>query len=459
MSTSQQAYPPGLIEEQQSHSKWEQKNHGVWERTFDPIEQTVNFMAVASPSKLQFVITVGAILRDPIHVKELQNAWLALRYVYPVVGSTITDTGLRYQVPKSERELQHWVDETTKIEKTDLSPQEVALSAVAPKDSRGAEIWVLPRTNELFLLIRHEICDGVGSLILLNKFLELLRENKQFGLTDFGHEHTNLSEPISKIMKTGLPTERQRKQVDEMATEFVSQRALGLQTKPLDPNPVPKSGRIEHTFGQAETASILAACKVNGITITHAATAAAAIAILEHSGEQSGRFCTVCHVNMRELLPTEYNRALGNLFTTAFSSIPVSKSSELIGVSEQVKQVYNWWKYNKDNCACSTLMPDIVIDSLTAAFTAGVNIPAVMAPIPLGVVEKKITEQVEDFWFNLTVSGGGSCMYIYTVKDRLRFVYCYDAIFHEDNSIKEFNTTVIEHLMRGLELVQLANVS
>ncbi|EPS42288.1 hypothetical protein H072_3758 [Dactylellina haptotyla CBS 200.50] len=441
------------IATEQPDSKYQWKQFGgSWSRKFDPVEETVHFMTVASPL-LQWVITVGATVQNTALIGDVKTAWIALRNAYPVVGATITDTGLQYKVPDSEEELQKWVEETVICDRSGSSAQDLALSTVAPSGSRAAEIWFLPTTNEVFLMIRHEICDGVGSLILLNSFLELLNKGSVVEFAEFGREHTRLSTPITQIMKAEEPFTFQKKRANRMAEKYTRKRALSLRTEPQTASTTSKFQRTEYVFTKEETSNIIRACKENDITITHAATAAAAQAILEHSGKDSGPFATIYHVNMRDMLPEQYKRAIGNLFTTAFETIEISKSSNLLDLSEKMERIITSWKHKKNNVSYSNFLPEILIKTVIAAATEGTEFPAIVAPISLGVVEKYLTEPMIDFWFNLSTAGSGSCMYIYTAKERLRFVYCFDSAFHKLEGMQKFVKTTVGYFNEGLELV------
>ncbi|KAF3910406.1 hypothetical protein ABW20_dc0103759 [Dactylellina cionopaga] len=441
----------------ESKFQWRETAPGQWVRDYDPIEKTLHWIAVASPLMVQYVVTVGATLTESVTIEKVKDAWLALRYDHPVLACTIpsTGSGLQYQAVNSEG-LKEWVEATVKIDYSGKSAQKVGLAAAVPDASRGAELFFLPKRNEVFLALRHEICDGVGSLLLLNNLLKALRKDKPALSLEFGSEYTRLSAPITQISRSENPSADSIAQGHQMAEKYMNRRALSLTPKPLDlSGSPPQLKRIEHSFTEAETAKILKACKQRDITITHAATAVCAQTLLERSGETSGSFCTVCNINMRDLLPPPYNGPEGcvaNLFTTIFPAIQVSKSSSLVSLSRHVKQVYNWWKFKKDNIECAAAMPKIIEDSYVGAFANGIIPPTLYVPISLGLVETYVKEPMKDFWFNLSLSGDVVCLYVYTTKKRLRFVYCYNSAFHDEESIRELGQITRRYLNKGLNI-------
>ncbi|KAJ6259246.1 hypothetical protein Dda_6145 [Drechslerella dactyloides] len=441
----------------ESRIHWKEISPGKWTRDFDPIEKTLNFLTLASPVMMQFTIAAGGFLPDDeLSVEKVKDAWVALRYAHPILACKITGTGFEYQVPTDD-ELQKWVEETIIVDNSGKTGQDLALLAIGPK-TEAAELYFLPDRHEVFILLRHEIIDGIGSVILFNNLLRALHEGRK--ITKFGDEPALLNPSLTEILHAEDPSPDATNQAHQIAESYMAQRAISLKMKPIDPDMPSQLGRLEHEFSESETSAIVKACKDSGITVTTASTAAVAQAVLEHAGEESGHYCGVGNISIRDLLPAPYNgmdRGVGNLLTTSFPHFPVTTSSRLVELAEQTKKTYNWWKYKKDNVECASAMPNIMEDAFVNAIANGIEPPATVAAIGLGIVERYITEPMGDFWFNLSLSGSTCAMYVYTAKSRLRFVLCYNSTFHDEESMNLCMHLAVRFLNEGLGLKVVGN--
>ncbi|KAK6357170.1 hypothetical protein TWF718_001495 [Orbilia javanica] len=91
---------------------------------------------------------------------------------------------------------------------------------------------------------------------------------------------------------------------------------------------------------------------------------------------------------------------------------------------------------------------------ITTAMQQGILLPSGLILSSLGVVEKYITEPVDDYWLNLVVSTHtANGFFVYTVKGRLRFVICYNEAYYDDGGVEEFVSIVVRHLKGGLGIL------
>ncbi|KAK6498404.1 hypothetical protein TWF481_010995 [Arthrobotrys musiformis] len=435
----------------ESKIHWKEVSPGNWARDFDPVEKTLNLLTFGSPLLIQYIISIGAVLPEKRSLEEVKDAWAALRYFHPVIGCTITTTGFEYQVP-TEEGIRKWVEDTVVVDNSGKPGRELLLSAVAPKNG-ASELHFMPDRNEICLLLRHEVVDGIGSLILLNQYLKMLRQGTK--VSKFGDEPALLTPSITEILKAEEPSAAAIEEAHRIRDNYTKKRAIGLKTKPLDPAAPVTFQQVEHEFSEAETSAIIRACKERGITVIHATNAAMALAILENSGETSGNYCGVGPVSMRDLLPAPYNTpegGVGNLITAIFPMLEVSTSSEFLDLAEQISELYSWWKYKPDNVQCISALPDLLAEGFAMAAALGIEVPATVATISLGIIEKHVTEPVQDFWFNLGFSVSTSAMYVYTSKGRLRFALCYSSAFHDTKGMEGVVDRTVHYLNRGLAL-------
>lgn len=436
----------------QSRYHWKETAKSQWTRPYDAVETVIHFMTVVNPDLLQWVISVGATLPEKdLSLQQIRNAWLSLRHEYPAIACTILNDGYLYEVP-TEDALHEWLNDTILEDSSGRTAEEIGLSSTALAAHHAAHLFYLPDTRQIFMLLRHEVVDGVGSVILLNCLLEKIRQNIKEAPT-FGEEWKRLHRPIAEIMGQEEATANNEAEAYELAEKYMQSRALSMKVKLQDPKERPMYKRFEYSFDEKETERILRACKEKGVTATNASIAATAQALLEWSGEISGPFCTVCNVNMRDLFPEPHSQAKhphGNYISTLFPAIAVSRSTSFLDLAETAREAVHGWKYKKDNVACGHLMPKIIVDSFTQAIVQGVEVPALMVPISLGLIERYVKEPMDDFWFNNGMTGNASCKYSYTAKGRLRFVYVWCSSFFDDTTMQEFNEVCVRYMREGL---------
>ncbi|KAF3223737.1 hypothetical protein TWF679_000175 [Orbilia oligospora] len=430
---------------------WREISAGKWARDFDPLEKVQNSLSLASPSMLQFAITVGATLPESEVIGDIKDAWIGLRYAHPMIGCNITTTGFEYKVPNAE-ELQKWADETVIYDSSGRSGKELLLEKIST-DAPVARLFFMSNRREIGIVLRHDMTDGIGSLILLNHLLKILRQEKD--VPRFGDEPTRLNPSITEIMHAENPSVDATKEAHLVKESYTRQRAMSLKTKTNPSNTPGNLADYVHEFTKEETSTILQACKEREITIINVSNAAMAKTLLELSGEESGRFCSLGAVNLRDVARAPHNapeRGVGNFAIPTFPAFQVTTSSNFLELARRVEGLHSYWKYKKDAIECVGALPELVEEGFTTAAKNGITIPTIVPVISLGIIEKYISEPVQDFWFNVRFATSTCAMYVYTVGSRLRFVFCYNSGFHEEESIKVLIDTAIRHVYQGLAL-------
>ncbi|EPS36389.1 hypothetical protein H072_10081 [Dactylellina haptotyla CBS 200.50] len=427
---------------------WREIAPGRWTRDFDPLEKCLHFSALASPHLVQWTVSFGAILPEiTFSVEEIKAAWLVLRHTHPHIACTIQDTGYCYQVP-TEEDLEKWLDETVHVDNSGKPGRELAMSLEPPSSSR---VVFLPDRREIFFQIRHELIDGVGSTKLLDWFLKTLSEGGK-PIPKFGDEASRLSPSIAQLMDAENPPPAVLEEGRKIGERYLSNPAVGLKMESYEaglPNPG-ASRLLEHDFSENETSAIIEACKREGYTVTQVTSAAAAAAMLEHSGQETGKFTSFFIADLRDKLHKP--PMVGLYVTPGLGVIPLTRSTPFSELVKAAKKEYEW-KHNKNNVACHGPMAQMIQDALSMAMANEMVLPAGINISSLGVVEKYLKEPVEDFWINLVVAThlhGG--FFVYTVKNRLRFSFCYNEGYFTETSIKEYMDMTVKHLQKGLNI-------
>ncbi|EPS39000.1 hypothetical protein H072_7224 [Dactylellina haptotyla CBS 200.50] len=325
----------------------------------------------------------------------------------------------------------------------------------------GAELYYLPESREVLLRVRHELSDGIGSIMLLNEFLKILR-GKCFATNEYnpGKDVERLPPSLPQIMHAKPPTAEIIKKGQGIAA-ILNTPVMGLQRR-LKSSSIPQqSQRFEFVFNEDETSILLRKCKTNGITITHATTVAASKALLDQMKVEHGSFGTVFYTSLRDLSPNPYNQptyALSNQISVKMAIFPASKREDFFKAARRIKQEYLSWKDDEDNVAtqgpiydalAGTAMGDIVISKTSAEVNTDLN-PVVVSGI--GLTEKYLTESVEDFWFSVSAGDFGGTLYVYTAQSKLRLVFVYNSRFYAVENMEKYVHRVVEELNIGLDI-------
>ncbi|KAF3268025.1 hypothetical protein TWF128_008039 [Orbilia oligospora] len=201
----------------------------------------------------------------------------------------------------------------------------------------------MPDRREIVIVLRHDMTDGMGSLILLNHLIKILRQEKDF--PRFGDEPTRLTPSLAEIMHAENPSIDATKEAHLVKENFTKLRAMSLKTNPNQSN-TPGNSNYVHEFSEEKTSTILKACKERGITIINVSNAAMAKTLLELSGEESGRFCSLGAINLRDM---------------------------------RVEGLHSYWKYKKNTVECIGALPELVEEGFTTAAKNGITVPSIVA--------------------------------------------------------------------------------
>ncbi|KAF3096930.1 hypothetical protein TWF103_009698 [Orbilia oligospora] len=379
-----------------------------YQRPFDHLEKYEYYMSTMNPTISQRAVVVGVSLSSssPFSSLSLKAAWRSLRYAHPILGCKIIPTGFDFNV-KSSTEIDEWVESTVKT----IHPQEskegegeggqgqesqksIKLLSSNPPHPETAELYYSPSTNELFIQIRHEIIDGIGSLMLLNNFLTSLFSPPTQSSTRTDSPSL-LSPSTFKITGTKPASPEIVQKNASLVQAYFASPPISLSSNPSPTLPY-ESHRYDYTFTSSQSSLLLKTCKSHEITITHAVTASTAFSILKLTNQTSGVFSTTLPISLRDTLPAPYNTPVyAALFciTTPLPVMPITPETTLISLSKDVKREFDDWKNDKDNIRYHEpqlqMFEEAVKAGLSPSNSAG---KATVVVSSLGIVEKRFHE-------------------------------------------------------------------
>ncbi|KAK6501185.1 hypothetical protein TWF481_009030 [Arthrobotrys musiformis] len=451
---------------------------GTYTRPFDALEKYEYHMSTMPlPPSATFTTTnqraviVGATLSPSVTVgiADIKSAWRRLRYAHPILECSIIPAGFSF-TPRSPEEIDKWVDSTVTIIPANFqdikeykSKNNVKeISANPPRNADSAELYFSPSSNQLFLQLRHEIIDGVGSIMLLNNLLTLLLTPPP--QEEIPQETPSLLPRSVTELTNAAPTDEALIQKNNLLVQnYFSKTPISLPLPQSLPNPY-ESHRFEYTFPASTSKSLLSRCKKEGISITHATTAAAALSILKSTGEEAGTFSTTFPVSLRHTLPHPYNTpkyAASFCITSPLPTIPLSKSTPLISLSKAVKKEYEDWRNDKDAIRYHEPQLQLFEHAIRAGKTpsnAASSTGATVVVSSLGIIENHLTTQgVDEFWIGqVQATTPKIVVFLYTFAGRIHLAASYNRHFHEDGFVEGFVRVVVETLGEGLDVAVTA---
>ncbi|KAK6508534.1 hypothetical protein TWF506_010621 [Arthrobotrys conoides] len=465
-------------------SRWDPcvTNPHIYTTPFDPIEKITHYYAATiNPHIPQWSITSAATLPASSATytpSQIKSAWKTLRYHHPIIAVTVSDdeTGLVYKSPESLEEFEQWVEETVVIVSGDEDigrkggGREVLSYQKVPKTG---EVYWIPERREVVLHLPHQISDGIGSIILLNNFLKILRTGETIPDSGFRREDKRLPPSLFDTLggkdwrdgkNFGLKGEM-LKTAKEIAGRFLGNESIAVSIKDgvgMDTVPELPYGRIEYEFDEEETERIVKACKDMGVTVTNAVMTANAFEMAKHGDDATGegkkkkkKISNLVSVNYRPLIDGEERlQAGGNMFVDTFSVFEVEGDEgkkEFKQLAKEVKEELKKWKDNEDYISYTPLLVHRLEEAARKSVGKGDIGHSGFVVSSLGVVENYLKEEVDDFWFGISVaSASAGCLFIWTVKGKLRIAICFNNAWFGEGVIEEFMNGLVGGLRSGL---------
>ncbi|KAJ5784324.1 uncharacterized protein N7503_009536 [Penicillium pulvis] len=401
--------------------KWQEVSPGRYERPFDSIESFYRLIASAGAhlNKQHYFISSTLRLKNLPPLKDVQNAWRALRQRYPQIAAIPDETGarFRYTVP-SHTELDAWVQQSLIVD----------YGSSANEKNEGEQpshmflLFYLPGTRELLFRTPHWRIDGIGLMDLQNAFLRILANIPPSTIYLDGSEAKYLTPSLDGAAAVPLEVtpEITRSTNDEIAVYEQGQPSISIATLP---NVIPTATRrIFSRFSPKITTHIISACKSRGLTVTAAMHAAMVVAILPHiqhnfdpasRGQSGGKFTGFNAFDLRKYIAPPFNgpAAAVNVYHTG---IPFSIDLEFDRSFDSIAaKLLKQYKRDLSKDAPRNVFRflaqyvDKVLSVLGSPFSDPLRAPAYPELSSLGIINDHIaakhegsasTVEVEDWW-------------------------------------------------------------
>ena len=440
--------------------QWKQTALNRYERPLDDLESF--FMSIhtlgAQHNRQHWALSTGIKIRTErvTFTEELRSVWIALRYRHPIIATQVEDGKLVYHTA-DQIELEQWLKETFIVHPLNMMGSE--LYGTTPRPLKRVICNILPHTQEIVIQSTHVHLDGLGAVTLFDNLLRMLNEPQQAPI--FGNEAKNLLSPFSSLARIPAPTPEQQVRWDQSLNTWLNAHPT-LRLAATNINDVPGRSRMHSlTFTEASTTRIISASKELGLTVTHTAQAAIALASRAHGGKtEHNTFATFAVFNAREYCTNSCSDALALVGPHMTASPVIFNLGSFLTTAYSARESFVSDRADKY--------------ALTMGPTFSTTIPRILAtppPIPasspvlssFGNLDGRLRRRyganetdgkngihVVDFWCTLDEATPDFYVGLWTFRGRLRLQVGYNEKFHERDSVERWLGLVRGELEAGL---------
>ncbi|KAL1877314.1 hypothetical protein Plec18167_005004 [Paecilomyces lecythidis] len=424
----------------------------------------LNFTAKIHPT--------GTFDDNGVLASQLRRAWTYLRFQHPSLAAEPEGNNLQYTVPLSKIALEDWVDKSFAILPDSTSADEV-ISTLKP--TPYAQLYFLPKTQEIVGHTAHWRSDGVGSMMLLNAFLELLAQpdlpQDPWIALPWGREIASL--PPSVEEAAAVPVKPSSAQSAEAKKAFET-FGLGAGTIGIpyfgNNTTIPTGTRCAcTTFSPQTTEAVVKAVRSRNLSVTaavHASVAAANIYLADQS-QRSKHYTSTIRFTLRPYMPSPYNgpEYASMLLTTGWMA-QVATTEDWETHARKYHQEYRTSissdylgghrEYAQHLCHLLQNPPETVE-----------NPPSDVDISSIGVLEKWIRHQygspgslieVRAISVGLEMLTRQAICFVWTFRGRLNLRVVYNESFHTAEQMQVFVETVKKNLLEELGITEVDKV-
>jgi len=502
---------------------WRRTAPGVWQRGVDEVEAFYSTMALLYEGSgrmffgitgfLSFAAEAPKDMTPAVAERQmdeaLAKAWIKLRYDHPTLASQVTLERETQQWIKTYREFGSEGDQNDWLEKTLVpisngqtglqwansdppAPLLPTLFVVRPPIATAEKSRI---RRDLVFRSPHDVIDGIGTLIMLNNFINHVSKAYDQGsafkppVLD-GSESANLS-PTYRVAANILPalTEAQKAQMAAILaqkTELKEDTEVEVLSVPFRHGAVIPGchKRAALTLSKGQTLRLLRACKVAGVTPTHVFHTAAAMVTrdIQPTPNEAKRVRYVSYIlrneraNCSEPYNTTkhpvavYHSVSGQSIVVDMDLLPAgeqqdshARKEDFLSIVSRMKAFYHGVRDDDDHGA---LAP-----SLWALGTPRLPPVAQSPPLPvpppnpspsvsissMGRVDSIVARtsgsiRVYDAWVTGEELGNGLGLFLGTFDEELSLSAAYNDAWHTEEEVADFLQRCTTTAFEGLDV-------
>ena len=386
----------------------------------------------------------------------LRHAWKTLRFLHPQLAAYMQGNSIHYEVLQPSG-LGHWMQETFLVERVLTSDELLASS----RRSSLPTLYYLPATSEVLFCCPHWRIDAIGAISLINILFKSVAKPSPIS---FGNEAKNLSPGRDEA--AGLSQDVSQ-EADDAATSLLMEYVSNLPSLGLPIELVNEfsgaAARKESVISPAATASVVAACKQTGRTITTAVHAALVIALqgLSSVSSSTERYTSWGAFNYRPYVDPKYAKSAVSPVAVMLCALPVSFiPSDFDETASLLQPFYRQLQDPFNSAALQSML--VPYDGKLAAMIneplpRGVPQPTEPLLGSIGVLDHYLdckygqgAVEIESFWLGGVVTTRQPLFYVWTWRGRMTFSMCYNEQFYTARFMASFVERVVDVLLEAL---------
>lgn len=401
----------------------------------------------------------GSLAREDLPLLFL-NAWKMLRFLYPSIAAyAVDDETLEYKVPDTVA-LNQWATETFHVI-MDKTADEVAPDI---KPGPYASLIYLPKSSEILGHTAHWRTDGVGVLLLIDAFFDLVARPT---LPDpdtlaWGQEIPRLAPAVEDAAEMpSTPTDAIKAFSQKYIETFY--RVAGAVGVPYKGSvtALPSATRSSRlTFSPSETTFIIEECKRRGFSVTsavHASVAATnyALASVENKDKH---YTSTIRFSLRPHLPKPYSTPAyaSGLFTTGWMKAVAASASW-----DDNAKAYNdeYRKGLSKEYIDSHRQYAVGLCDMIRNMPQGGDPPSDVDISSIGIIERLIERfkgtpdrqlDVQSVSLGVEILTRQCVCYVWTFRDQLSLNLMYNQSFHDEQDTAMFLQTLKRIILEEL---------
>ncbi|KAI4599795.1 hypothetical protein KJ359_001531 [Pestalotiopsis sp. 9143b] len=472
------------------HPSWKQTAPNVYTQPYGFQEVLYNAISVPPGSPGLFLIGThvtfnyqpssrGNNLTQDDLTARLRQAWLQMRQQYPTLAAEGRPEGKTYTSPSSPAELEAWLAATFIVTPSKTSAEHWKTMV----KTRQMTLYYFPEEGQLFIQGEHHILDGRGAMNFWDRFFKNLASVPQQQEVVFqtnGSEVSRLPPRSDDLLDL---TEKKPGRGEARASEILA--PLLTMSAPIYvpvAQPVgacsPRNAAFELKLSARTTASIVAACKAQRLSVTaawHVAVVLATQAVQAQRNDAAAQkpeeahpagtqFAAFGNFDLRRYFPAAADENLSDVQSLSNHHGVLPYVLELADktFSQMARELAVFYQQDlpkTDPKIWSALGP--MIRMMVPEFTKTPLEETTPALSSLGVVDSFIassyadadgkgTWRVRDVWFGDTVTGPWLECFMWAWQGRLSMNTCYNPAYYSHVEVDEFLQLVGEKLLEGL---------
>ncbi|KAF3012571.1 hypothetical protein E8E14_003401 [Neopestalotiopsis sp. 37M] len=407
----------------------------------------------------------------------LRQAWLQIRQQYPTLAAENLPEGKTYTSPSSSAELEAWLAATFIVAPNKTSSEHWKTMV----KTRQMTMYYFPEEGQLFMQGEHHILDGRGAMNFWDRFFKNLASVTQHEATFTidGSEVARLPPRSDDLLDLAekRPGRGEARALEILAPLLTMSAPIYVPVaQPLGPCST-RNASFELKLSARTTASIVAACKAQRLSVTaawHVAVVLATQAVqaqrnagaaLPPGAPRAGtQFAAFGNFDLRRYFPAAIDESLSDVHSLSnhHGVLPYVFEPANKTFSQMVQELATFYQQDlpqADAEIWSALGP--MIRMMVPEFTKTPLEETTPALSSLGVVDSFIassyadadgkgTWHVKDVWFGDTVMGPWLECFMWAWQGRLSMNTCYNPAYYSQAEVDDFLQLVGEKLLQGL---------